>query len=392
MQRRRFLTGASATAGALLAGCAGGASESGDGNGSERTTGSTTGTAAGGSTIGAGSDGNGAYSVSMAPMGEVTFESVPQTWVANNGSWADMGAALGVEPPKALWLPERYHTQYYDGIPGVSVDTSQMTTLFGDGGSVSKETYYQLDGDVHVQDPTFLLNRAKNWKRADIDEITNNVAPFVGNTGFSRGYSWHEDYRYYSLYDAFGKLAKVFKREQRYDAFSKLHDEFQSQLSNIVPSNNERPAVAILWAGGNQPEQFSPYLIGKGTSFKQWRDLKVRDALAETDVENFHASRAQVDYETLLEIDPEMLLLRGHEDQTATKFQNTVVQFLRDHDIASNLTAVKNDDVYRGGPLYQGPITNLVLTERAAKQVYGVSKELFDRKRVADIVAGKLSQ
>ncbi|WP_256684737.1 ABC transporter substrate-binding protein [Halococcus qingdaonensis] len=392
MQRRRFLTGVTATTGALLAGCAGGASESGDGNGSDRTTGSTTGTTTGGSTTDANSGGNGAYSVSMAPMGEVTFESVPQTWVANNGSWADMGAALGVEPPKALWLPERYHTQYYDGIPGISVDTSKMTTLFGDGGSVSKETYYQLDGDVHVQDPTFLLNRAKNWKRADIDEITTNVAPFVGNTGFSRGYSWHENYRYYSLYDAFGKLAKVFKREQRYNAFSKLHDGFQSQLSNIVPSKSERPAVAILWAGGNQPEKFSPYLIGKGTSFKQWRDLEVRDALAETDVENFHASRAEIDYETLLEIDPEMLLLRGHEDQTATKFQGTVVQFLRDHDIASDLTAVKNGDVYRGGPLYQGPITNLVLTERAAKQVYGVSKELFDRKRVADIVAGKFSQ
>jgi iron complex transport system substrate-binding protein len=51
---------------------------------------------------------------------------------------------------------------------------------------------------------------------------------------------------------------------------------------------------------------------------------------------------------------------------------------------------VKDGDVYRGGPLYQGPITNLVVTERAAKQVYGVEKALFDRQRVADIVNGDL--
>ncbi|WP_435076894.1 ABC transporter substrate-binding protein [Halococcus sp. AFM35] len=388
MRRRRFLTGATATVGALLAGCAGGGNAT-DGNSSETT-------AAGSgadtdSTTASGTDTGGSYSVSMAPMGEVTFEGVPQTWVANNGSWADMGAALGVEPPKALWLPERYHTQYYDDIPGLSVDTSGMTRLFGDGGGVSKEAYYQLGGDIHVQDPNFLLNRAKGWKQADIDEITQNVAPFFANSIFSRQYGWHESYRYYTLYEAFGKLARVFKRQGRYEAFSALHEEMQSQLSGIVPPNDKRPAVAILWASGNQPDSFLPYLINKGTSFKQWRDLKVRDALAETSVKDFHSSRASIDFETLLEIDPEILLLRGHEDQTAKQFQNTVVQFLQNHEVASALTAVKNGDVYRGGPLYQGPIANLVLTERAAQQVYGVSKELFDRRRVGNIVQGKTS-
>ncbi len=35
-----------------------------------------------------------------------------------------MGVALGLEPPKAVWLTSRYHTQYYDDIPGLSVDAS----------------------------------------------------------------------------------------------------------------------------------------------------------------------------------------------------------------------------------------------------------------------------
>jgi iron complex transport system substrate-binding protein len=60
------------------------------------------------------------------------------------------------------------------------------------------------------------------------------------------------------------------------------------------------------------------------------------------------------------------------------------------HDVASDLTAVKEGNVHRGGPLYQGPITNLVVTERTARQVYGVEDDLFDRERVGDIVAGDI--
>ena len=327
------------------------------------------------------------YTVSIEPVGEVTFDSVPETWVANNGSWADMGVALGLEPPKGVWLTSRYHTKYYDAIDGVSVDKSDMVSLYQDG--VSKELFYDLDGDVHVIDPNFLMNRFKGWKQEDVDEIRENVGPFFGNSIFSTGYPWHEDYPYLSLYEAFGKLAEVFQRTDRYEAFAALHEEFQSSLTEFVPtSKSERPQVAIMWASGDEPESFSPYLIGEGTSFKQWRDLNVRDALAETDVKDFHSSRGKIDYETLLEIDPEILLFRGQEAKTAEEFQNTVVSFMKDHDVASALTAVKNDDVYRGGSLYQGPITNLVLTERAAKQVYGVEKQLFDRQRVADIVNG----
>lgn len=329
------------------------------------------------------------YSVSMPPVGEVTFESVPETWVANNGSWADMGVALGVEPPKGVWLPSRYHTRYYDEIPDVSVDKSGMTALYSDG--VSKEAFYELDGDVHVIDPNFLMNRFKGWEQADVDEVEEQIAPFFGNSIFSTGYTWHEDYPYLSLYEAFEKLSQVFQEQERYEAFASLHEEFQSNVSSVVPSSkSERPSVAVLWPHPiDEPETFSPYLVGEGTSFKQWRDLKVRDALAETDVKDFHATRGEIDYETLLEVDPDVLLLRGNEDKTAEEFQNTVVQFMKNHDTASSLTAVQNGDVYRGGPLYQGPITNFVVTQRAAEQVYGVDEQLYDPRRVADIVAGE---
>jgi iron complex transport system substrate-binding protein len=380
MRRRTFIkSGAAATVAGLLAGC------TGDSGNDETTTASSTtaGTTDEGTTTQAD---DGSYTVSMAPMGDVTFDSVPETWVANNGSWADMGVALGREPPEAVWLANRYHTQYYDEIDGVSVDASDMTSLYQ--GGVDKELFYSLDADVHVIDPNFLMNRFSGWNQGDIDEISDGVAPFFGNSIFSRGYDWHTDYQYYTLYEAFEKLAQLFQRTDRYEAFASLHDDFQSRVSDLVPAEGDRPRVAIMWAAGDEPTSFSPYLISEGTSFKQWRDLEVNDALDETDVRDFHASRAEVDFETLLEIDPDVLLLRGQEHKTAEEFQDTVVSFLEDDTTASDLTAVQNGDVYRGGPLYQGPITNLVLTERAAQQVYDVEEELFDRERVANIVNG----
>ncbi|WP_135821400.1 ABC transporter substrate-binding protein [Halostella litorea] len=331
---------------------------------------------------------SGPYSVTMEPVGTVEFDGVPETWVANNGSWADMGVALGREPPEAVWLPSRYHTQYYDEIPGVSPDKSGMVRLSDDG--VDPEKFYEIDADVHVIDPNFLTGRwSDSWSMDDVEEVERVTGgPFFGNSIFSTGYAWHEDYPYLSLYEAFGKLAEVFQRTDRYEAFVDLHDEFQSTLDDVVPPEGERPAVAIMWAAGNDPDEFSPYLIGEGTSFKQWRDLQVRDAFAETDVRDFHETRGRVDYETLLDIDPEIIMFRGHEAQTREEFRNTLVANMESNDTAKQLTAVQNGDVYRGGPLYQGPITNLVVTERAAQQVYGVEEELFDRERVADIVAG----
>jgi iron complex transport system substrate-binding protein len=380
MDRREYIVATGVGLAGAVAGCSGqsGADSGGSGGTNDTTESGTTATTSTDSS----------YSVSMEPVGEVTFESVPEVWVANNGSWADMGIALGLDAPEGVWLPSRYHTRYYDEIPGVSVDGSSIRELWGDSG-VGKEQFYEMDADIHVMDPNFLLSRG-SWDQSDIDEIETRIAPFFGNSIFSTGYEWH-DYTYYTLYEAFEKLSQAFQRTDRFDAFQALHEEFQTSLEDIVPdSESERPEVAIMWAGSDEPTSFSPYLMEDGTSFKQWRDLSVRDAFAKTDVRDFHSDRSEVDFETLLDIDPEYLLLRVQEDKTRSEFEDTVVRSLEADPTGSELTAVQNGNVYRGGSLYQGPITNLVLTERAASQVYDVERDLFDRQRVADIVAGDL--
>lgn len=326
--------------------------------------------------------------MTMEPVGEVTFEATPTSWAANNGSWADMGIALGQEPPEAVYLSSRYHTQLYEEIPNVSVDGESIDSLWGS--ELDPEAFLELSSsvDFFAMDPNFVLGRTENWEQTDIDRIEDTGTPFFANSIFSRGYDWH-DYPYLSLYEAFEKLAAVFQERERYEAFADLHETFQEAVADVRPPEGDRPSVAIMWPGAQEePDSFSPYLVDEGTSFKQWRDLGVVDAFAATDVEDFHANRGSIDYELLLQIDPDVLLLRGNEHRTAQEFRDTVLAYMEDHPVASDLTAVQEGAVYRGGPLYQGPITNLVLTERAATQLYDVDQELFDRERVGEIVAG----
>ncbi|MFT4884227.1 MAG: iron complex transport system substrate-binding protein, partial [Natronomonas sp.] len=98
--------------------------------------------------------------------------------------------------------------------------------------------------------------------------------------------------------------------------------------------------------------------------------------------------RGQIDYETMLEVDPDSILIRGHETKTREEFEETVLAFMQDHDVASDLTAVQEGRVFRGGPIYAGPIHNLFLTERFAKLYFpdSYSGDLFDREELAGII------
>jgi len=387
MERRDFVTATGTLLGGALAGCSAFPSEGDSAPGNQTGTEYSTSRPIEETVENPETDDDGSYSVSIAPMGEVTFDSVPETWVGNNGSWADMAVALGVEPPKAVWLPSRYHTSYYDDIPDVSVDGDSISALYSDG--ISKEQFYDLGGDIHIMDPNFLMNRYSGWEQSDIDDLSD-IAPLFGNSIFTHNYSWHSGYRYYTIEEAFAKLAQVFQRADHYNAMASVRNSFFENLSEVVPDDAaDRPDVAVIW-GGNQPDAFYAYHIGDGTAYRQLRDLQLGDALAQADVPDFYQSRGQIDYETLLDADPDVLLVRGHESKSRSEFEDKVVSYMEADDTASTLRAVSEGEVYRGGPLYQGPITNMVVAERQAKQLYGAESDLFDRQRVGEIVNGNL--
>ncbi|WP_313691866.1 ABC transporter substrate-binding protein [Halorarum halobium] len=388
--RRTFLrAGATISVGGLTAGCAGGTdagstpTDTEEASTPEPTEAEPTGTGTDTAT-----ETDGSYSVTMEPVGTVEFDAVPESWFPYTADYADMGVALGrADGLSAIGVGARFGSHLYEELPGVSVDDGELTELWQDG--TGKEIFYELDADVHVIDPNFMLNRLQ-WSRADVDEIAENVAPFFGNTVFSRVYGWH-DYADYSMYEAFEKLAAVFQERDRYEAFAAYHDEVIADVGSRLPA--ETPDVAVLYPAGVPPESFYPYRIGEGTQSKHWTDLNVGDALAKNDVTDAQAGGSTLDYEALLEIDPDALAIRLQGEITDEYFQSEIVSHLESHDVASELTAVRNDRVIYGGLTYQGPIVHLFQLESAAQGLYPDEfggERLFDRRRVADIVNGSV--
>jgi iron complex transport system substrate-binding protein len=386
--RRRFigLTGAALTTG--LAGCSGGGEETEAGTPAADST--DTGSPIGTQTE---TEADTSYTVNMAPVGDVTFDEPPENVAHYFPGYGDMVVALGHgDTINSMGLLSRYHTDHYDELDGVSLDKSKLTQLIGDAG-IDKEIFYELESDLHMIDPQWLVNNGFfKLDESDIEELTENVAPFFGNLIFRRTDQWH-DYRYYSMYEAFEKVAQVHQEEEKYAEIKSFHDEYIAEVQTNLPSADSRPNALLCFAGGNEPEAFYPYrLSDKGANKKQFHDLGITDALAETGIEGLSTTdRGQIDYETMLEVDPDSILMRGHEGKSREEFQNTVVSFMKNHDVASDLTAVQNDMVFRGGPIYPGPLHNFFLTERYATLYFPdqFSGELFSRSELSTIVTSE---
>ncbi len=389
MDRRRFLTVGTALAGTTVAGCLGPTGQDDD-----QATGSSDDARDGDGEPAASSEGDqatGGYTVSMEPMGPVEFDAVPTDWVALLASYGDMGFALGAGQTLGTQLPYRYASHYYEELPGVTYDADAVRTLNQNG--VDKELFYEMDADVHLMEPNQLV-QWYDWSHDDVAEIEDNVGPFVGNFIRRRSDDWH-DYPYYSLYGAFEKIADVFQARDRYEAFHALHDEVVADVEADLPAPADRPEAMLVYPADSPPSSFYPYRLREGgVAKKHWRDLGLHDAFANSDVGHYQGDTSlTIDFETMLEIDPELLIVRGQVEKTDEEFQSSVVDYLADHPVASKVTAVDEGAVVRGGYLDQGPIIHLFQLETAAQRIYPDrfgGEELFSRDRVANVVRGSL--
>lgn len=329
------------------------------------------------------------YTVSTEPVGEVEFEEVPERWAVYKEAQADMGIALGVadgligidSPEDAL---DPLIDTFYKEVPRFSLDTSDITNIRADGENIDKEIFYEMDADVHLIDP----NEAKfrfEWDDGDLEEI-EGIAPFFGHSNRRYTYDWQDDYEVQPLYDSFEAISQVFQREERYEAFAELHDEMLADLDSAV--GDETPEIGLL-NGGSEADQGVFYLLdplAEGYEMKQYRDLGVEDAFSTVDAED-----GMGDYETLLDIDPDILVYHWGILDTDEEFEAQRITPMEEHPVGSELTAVEEGRIYPGGTAEQGPILNLFQTELAAQQLYPETydgEELFDRQEVADIING----
>lgn len=274
--RRRFLS----VSGAVALGGAAGCSSPGDASENGET--------------------DGTHAVSMEPMGRVEFDGVPERWTALLPSYADMGIALDAGQTLGIQKPERYASHFYDELPGVEYDPDEVATLNQDG--VDKELFYELESDVHFMEPNQLI-QWYGWDRDDVREVENNLGPFFGNFVRRRSDDWH-DYPYYSLYGAFEKIAKVFRREERYRRLKSFRDDFLADVQSRLPEDT--PEAMLLYPAADPPEKFYPYrLHEQGVGKQHWRNVHLRDAFAGTDVGHYAGGgNVTIDYETMLEIAP----------------------------------------------------------------------------------------
>jgi iron complex transport system substrate-binding protein len=340
------------------------------------------------------------FDVTVKPYGSTTFESAPKTYATSGGAWTDFGFAFGSEPT-AMSRIEPYPTRYYDLLPGVTFDTSGMTNL-GDPGAYNKEQFYELDVDTLLMDK-ILINSYAGWETQDFEEIEENVAPFCGS--YVRG-SWAGEalgiefsFPYYTLTEAVELTGDLFQNQARAEAWVSLHESFRSDLQSQAPSAS--PSIGLLYSASKPADGTfmvtDPTLPGVAT--RQYRTFGVENAFVDVNL----TDGWKTDYEGMLEADPEYLFFDSTLSMGREEFEKRFVTPLEESAVGSELTAVQEGNIFRGGGRYQGPIINLFVIEVLAKQLYpeqfdefttfddiASGGKLFDRQRVADIINGDI--
>ncbi|GAB3689094.1 ABC transporter substrate-binding protein [Salinarchaeum chitinilyticum] len=389
--------GGAAVGGTLLAGCLSGndsgdsddAADGGDGDGGSGNESDPTGD-------------DGSYTVEMAPMGEVEFDTVPETIFTRLTHHAGMAFALGrgndVNSMHAPGYYDALWNQFTPRLEGVSLDWTGLYSSWEPG----KEKLYSLDSDVHLADPASVA-QLSDWGKSDLEEIGDGVGPWFGNTLSDRHTQapsgWRDAYEYYTLWEIFEKVAQVFQEQARYEALAEIHDSLLATIEADLPPEGERPSAVLI--GASSIESIYAYTLDNpGFLSSHVRPLKPNPAFSDE-----VTSQSTVDMETMFEADPDVIFALGgmHPDTG----MEGIRQSFEDHDVGSELTAVQNDRVYAQGARYQGPILNLFQLEMTAKQLYPdvfgewpyyaegpypeipEDEALFDRDQVAAIIRGE---
>jgi iron complex transport system substrate-binding protein len=354
---------------------------------------------------------DGPYSVEMYPVGEVEFEEVPETWLAEfQDAYGDMAVALGQADGNKTQTLGRFKL-WYD-LLGIEFDADFPST-WNDGG-YSKEVFFELDPDVNLNDPNLLMQWDSNFKESDLEAVAENTGPFFSCYNRRVNTEWQLEAGYPdrapTMLEAFEKVGEVFKQEERAAAFVELHEEVQTEVQSKL--EGVEPAEIGLINGGSDMKKGEFYPLDPtrgGYEMKHFRDLNVEDGFADINDDVYGGT---IDYEELLEVDPDILVV--HWDivndlegggWNPEMFRTNRIEPMKNDPIGQELTAVQNDNVIPGAYPEQGPIVNLFSTEVTAQTLYPeqfgefsweqypeVPKEnqLFDRDRVRDIVNGNI--
>ncbi|MDF9744396.1 ABC transporter substrate-binding protein [Natrinema salsiterrestre] len=359
---------------------------------------------------------DGSYTVEMFPVDEVEFEGVPESVTTYNMGWADMVVSLG-QVDKLQTNRLTAPTLFYDRFD-IDYDRD-WPPLWQDGG-MPKEIFYEHDPDAFLIDPNLIQAWDDNWDESDIEEIETTVAPFFGCHNRRIRADWQKEQGYPerapTMPEAFETVGTVLDEPARTEAWLDLHEELQAELRSRIPDDGETPSVGLINSGSapDKGEFYALYLEDTGYEMKPYRDLGVVEADAFAGVET--GQYGMTDYETMLEVDPDIILVHwgittgsvtfgGDGAFDAEQFHEEFVTPMENDDIGSQLTAVREGRVLPGPTAEQGPLVNAFQTELTARLFYPEEfgeldfdapldvpeeNQLFDRQRVADIINGDI--
>ncbi|MFC6771683.1 ABC transporter substrate-binding protein, partial [Halorubrum pallidum] len=349
-----------------------------------------------------------AWTASLAPVGDVSFESVPERVAVYDLLSADIAVAYGnADAITSLGFDAAVGGEslsaYYERLDGVDPDWDGLAQLnSGNAGvNVDSELLYELDSDLHLIDPA-LVTSFDGWARDDVEAIGDAVGPWFGNN-YSRRHgdppaAWEDAYAYYTVWEVAERVAAVFRADARYEALAAVYEDLLATIEADLPPADDRPTVAMaIFIDGT----FYPTAANaSGYATAHVRPFGVEDAFAGEEI----TFETTYDYEAMLTFDPDVLL---HPYGLASHYSvSDAREALSEHPIGSEITAVAEGRVYASGVPMQGPIITLFQSEMTAKQLFPdqfgewseyaggpypeipEDERLFDRDRVAEVIRG----
>ncbi len=349
--------------------------------------------------------------VVLEPCGEVAFTTVPRRAIVADANYLEMVALTGRRVEACVTKGARFERNvFWDRLPGYSptntVACETLASLPGEGAfAFDREFFYAWRPDVIHIDP-LMLSHAKGWEPDKVEDVRRCVAPFFANR-FSRDWAPPRDrpgYKFYTISELAEKMAVAYDATEHVAKILAFVKAAEGRIAAKVASVMNPPRVALVYGGG-RVGCVLPFRLNRGNGQAQYRVLRVRDAFADYKFRTYGdggAAGGSCDYETLLKIDPDVLIVpfsgsMHTNDMQYAAYRDFVKQ--KDHPVARHMKAFKAGRVYPGGTPLQGPVVYLFQLEMAAKQIYpelfgawredGVyleSEQLFDRAALVKLL------
>ena len=363
---------------------------------------------------------SGWWSVSeLEPCGVVALKDEPKKIVTFNHNHNDMLETFGWgDRVVGTGYPKSFYYSFYKQLPGFvwevrKENPSLQFFQYQAAGTFDKELFYKMSPDVIHIDPN-RLGRMKGWTLDDVEEIKANIAPFfdnnatmLGDDAVNRNWGVFSGQTYYTFEEYTRAFYKLYNQVERGEALLDFIHALEGRIADKI-KGEPKPRVAILRWKGNEITRVG---INTGIEHLQYRKLQVRDAFKGQEWKVLPKSKdkasimGRIDLEGLLAIDPDVVIMpyiiyTFENDDHIMSPPWKLFLSLKDDPVGQKLSAFKNNRVYPGGVLMQGPIFYCFQLEMAAKQIYPSlfgeyrqdnaypeEEQLFSRDELAAIIA-----